>query len=109
MCVGISLLIVAFIVLATITIVTGWGDGSVEIEYERQGAVLGKLVSVSQYGFVAVIEDDFGSNQVYRLDPNASPQWQPLGRQFQARGRVQVSGDGKSWPTCTREPQDYDS
>jgi len=56
--------------------------------------VLGKLVSFSQSGFVAVVEDDFGSNQVYRLDPNANPKWQPLGMQFRSQGRVQVSGDG---------------
>ncbi|KAL3941063.1 MAG: hypothetical protein SGBAC_004521 [Bacillariaceae sp.] len=93
-CAAISLLIIACIVVVTITIVTGWGDGSIETEFDKQSVLLGKLVYLSQNGFVAVIEDDFGSNQVYRLDPNANPRWQPLGQQFRSQGRVEVSKDG---------------
>eukprot|EP00526_Cylindrotheca_closterium_P005977 CAMPEP_0113655054 /NCGR_PEP_ID=MMETSP0017_2-20120614/29488_1 /TAXON_ID=2856 /ORGANISM="Cylindrotheca closterium" /LENGTH=568 /DNA_ID=CAMNT_0000568249 /DNA_START=72 /DNA_END=1778 /DNA_ORIENTATION=+ /assembly_acc=CAM_ASM_000147 len=94
-CAAISLLIIACIVVVTITIVTGWGDGSIETEFDKQSVVLGKLVYLSQNGFVAVVEDDFGSNQVYRLDPNANPRWQPIGSDFRSQGRVEVSGDGK--------------
>jgi len=89
-----AILIIACIVIVTITIVTGWGDGSIVVEFEKQAEVLGKLVSLSQSGFVAVVEDDFGFNQVYRLDNDASPKWQPMGMQFRSQGRVQVSGDG---------------
>ena len=94
-CLAISLLIIACIVIATITIVTGWGDGSIETEYEKQAAVYGRLVSISEDGFVAVVEDDFGANQVYHLDPNANPKWQPQGLQFRTVGRAQLSGDGR--------------
>ncbi|CAJ1961885.1 unnamed protein product [Cylindrotheca closterium] len=94
-CAAISLLIIACIVVVTITIVTGWGDGSIETEFDKQSVVFGKLVYLSQDGFVAVLEDDLGVNQVYRLDPNANPRWQPIGQQFRSQGRVEVSGDGK--------------
>jgi hypothetical protein len=95
-CAGMSIFIAGFIIAASITIVTGWGDGSVETEYKKTGVIPGKFVALSQNGAVAVVEDDFGFNQVYTLDRNASPMWSPIGSTFTSRGRVELSEDGST-------------
>lgn len=95
-CAGMSILIAAFIIAATITIVTGWGDGSVEAKYRKQGVVPGRLVALSGNGAVVVAEDDFGFNRVYSLDRNASPMWTPVGPSFRSRGRVELSEEGST-------------
>jgi hypothetical protein len=95
-CAGMSIFISAFIIAASITIVTGWGDGSLETEYKKTGVVPGKFVALSRNGGVAVVEDDFGFNQVYTLDRNASPMWTPIGPTFTSRGRVELSEDGST-------------
>lgn len=93
-CAGMSILIAGFIIAASITIVTGWGDGTIETGFRYQGAVPGKLLSMSENGRVAILEDDFGFKQVYNFDENSSPMWNTVGPSFRSRGRVELSRDG---------------
>eukprot|EP00980_Cylindrotheca_fusiformis_P028486 scaffold22604_cov130-Cylindrotheca_fusiformis.AAC.8 len=95
-CAGMTLFVAAFIIATTITIVTGWGDGSVETVITLQGVVPGKIVALSGNGEVAVVGDDFGLYQVYVFNKNESPMWTPLGPTFRSRGRVNLSEDGST-------------
>jgi hypothetical protein len=106
-CLGFGAVAIFFLIFATWAIIydfhgQGYGDEGtpVEVSYQIQQVLQGRLISLSKNGLVAAIQDDFDYVQMYRKrntteTTTTSPDvWQPTGAPLRPRGTVCISRNG---------------